>query len=126
RRVAEGPRCRGMGGPRDQLHLDLASREGAIRGGRSGPASSGARPSFGEWLLDDLSATYYGETEGRAPERAARVAERLQRDRAPADRLREVVFFGTKEAAITDEGPHVFISGRRREPWREDAACAGM
>jgi hypothetical protein len=113
-----------MVGPRDQLHLELASREGAIPGGRNGPASSGARPSFGEWLLDDLSATYYIETEGRAPERAARVAERLQRDRAPADRLRVVVFFGSKETAFTVEGPHVFISRRLLERCRTDAACA--
>jgi hypothetical protein len=80
--------------------------------------------SFGEWVHEDLSATYYIEREGWAPERAARVADRLQQGRPAAERLRTVVFFGSKETAFTVEGPYVFVSRRLLERCRTDAACA--
>jgi hypothetical protein len=80
--------------------------------------------SFGAWVLEDLSEDYYIERNGWAPERAERVADRLQRDRPPEERLRVVVFFGSKETAFTVQGPYLFLSRRLLERCRTDAACA--
>jgi hypothetical protein len=82
------------------------------------------KQSFGEWILQDLSSAYYIEKTGWAPERAERAADRLQRDRLPKNRLRVVVFFGSKETAFTAQGPYIFMSRRLLERCRTDAACA--
>lgn len=100
-----------------------------LRSGAKSPDPETINPrmtpnSFGEWALEDLSESYYIEREGWAPERAARVADRLQEDRPLDARLRVIVFFGNKETAFTTQGPFVFLSRRLLERCRTDAACA--
>jgi predicted Zn-dependent protease len=79
---------------------------------------------FGSWIRAELHEGCVVETEGWAPERVTRVAERLQADRPSADRLKVDVLWIDPIIAFTFPGDYVYFGRRMLERCPDDETAA--
>ena len=79
---------------------------------------------LGEWLHETLAKELHVEVVGWAPERLARVVERLESARPPEERVVPVVLWTSAFTAFTAAGRYVYVSRRLLERLPDDDAAA--
>lgn len=80
--------------------------------------------TFGEWLRKEVEDAAFIERNGFFPEQVARVAERLQADRAPEDRFEVIVPWFRIRSAFTAPGRYIYFSRGLIERCPHDEAVA--
>ncbi len=80
--------------------------------------------TFGEWLKHEIADLVFIEQSGFFVEQVTRVAERLQTDRAPADRLQVLIPWSPVPTAFTAPGRYIYFNRRLLERCPSDDAVA--
>lgn len=79
---------------------------------------------FGEWFREQIAAAVYMETRDFFADRVRRVAERLQADRPPEERLTVEIPWLRMFAAFTAPGRYIYFSRRLLERCPNDETTA--